>query len=90
MIGLFVWALSTLIGGLIIGGLGRLVAPGRHPIGFWATALCGIGGALIGGAVAALLFGGPVHHWLSTLVLEVLAAAGLVSLVARRRWRGWA
>ena len=90
MIGLVLWALSTLVGGLVIGGLGRLVVPGPNPIGFWATALCGIGGALIGGAVAAWLFGGPVNHWLLTLVLEVLTAAALVSVVMRRRHRPWA
>lgn len=81
---------SILIGGLIIGGLGRLVVPGPNPIGFWWTVACGVGGALIGGVVARALFFNPSAHWLITLVLEVLAAAFLVSLVSKRRRRRWA
>ncbi|HTV11072.1 MAG TPA: hypothetical protein VME20_04350 [Acidimicrobiales bacterium] len=87
MTGLLVWVVGTLVGGLVIGGLGRLVVPGPNPIGFWLTALCGIGGALIGGLVAAVLFWGPATHWFVTLVLEVLAAACLVALVSRQRRR---
>jgi uncharacterized membrane protein YeaQ/YmgE (transglycosylase-associated protein family) len=77
--------LTIVIGGLIIGGLGRLVVPGRNPIGFWWTLACGVGGSLIGGIVARALFFNPSNHWLITLVLEILAAALLVSLVSRRR-----
>ena len=41
--------LTVLIGGIIIGLLGKLVAPGdRDNIPFWLTILCGIGGMLIG------------------------------------------
>ncbi|HLI58246.1 MAG TPA: hypothetical protein VKV21_01140 [Solirubrobacteraceae bacterium] len=38
--------------GLVIGGLGRLVVPGRQPIGILTTALLGIAAALLGGIVA--------------------------------------
>ena len=44
--GLILW---TIIGGVIIGLLGKFFAPGdRDKIPFWLTVLCGIGGILIG------------------------------------------
>jgi len=76
---------SILIGGLVIGALGRLVVPGPNPIGFWWTVACGVGGAIVGGIVARLLFFNPGAHWLITLVIEVVAAAFLVSLVSKNR-----
>ena len=75
------------VGGLLIGVLGRLVVPGPNPIGLLWTLLCGWGGAVIGGIVAGLLFRHPRVHWFLTLVLEVLAAALLVWLLSRRRRR---
>ena len=75
------------VGGLLIGVLGRVVVPGPNPIGVLWTLLCGWGGALIGGIVAGLLFRHPGTHWFITLVLEVLAAALLVWLLTRRRRR---
>jgi uncharacterized membrane protein YeaQ/YmgE (transglycosylase-associated protein family) len=47
----------TLIGGTIIGLLGKFVAPGdRDNIPLWLTILCGIGGMLIGSYLYAALF----------------------------------
>jgi uncharacterized membrane protein YeaQ/YmgE (transglycosylase-associated protein family) len=47
----------TLVAGVIIGLLGKLVAPGdRDNIPLWLTILCGIGGALIGSYLYAALF----------------------------------
>jgi uncharacterized membrane protein YeaQ/YmgE (transglycosylase-associated protein family) len=44
--GLILW---TIIGGIIIGLLGKWVAPGdRDKIPFWLTVVCGILGILIG------------------------------------------
>jgi uncharacterized membrane protein YeaQ/YmgE (transglycosylase-associated protein family) len=48
---------------------------------------CGVGGAIVGGIVARLLFFNPGAHWLITLVIEVAAAAFLVSLVSKNRHR---
>jgi uncharacterized membrane protein YeaQ/YmgE (transglycosylase-associated protein family) len=46
--------LGVLVAGLIIGLLGKFVAPGdRDNIPLWLTVLCGIGGVLIGYYVAA-------------------------------------
>ena len=47
----------TLIGGTIIGLLGKFVAPGhRDNIPLWLTVVCGIGGMLIGSYLYAALF----------------------------------
>ncbi|MGH9104515.1 MAG: GlsB/YeaQ/YmgE family stress response membrane protein [Acidimicrobiales bacterium] len=81
---------NVVVGGLVLGGLGRLVVPGRNRIGFWWTVLCGMGGSFFGGLVATALFGRPGAHWFWRLVLEILAAAVLVALVTRRRRRRWA
>lgn len=90
MLGVIFWLFALIFGGLVIGALGRLVVPGRNPIGFWRTVLCGVAGSVIGGAVAAALFGHPTNHWLIDVIFEVLAAAALVALFSRRRGRYWA
>ena len=47
----------TLVAGLIIGLLGKAVAPGdRDNIPLWLTVLCGIGGCLGGSYLYAALF----------------------------------
>lgn len=73
------YLISLLITGLIIGGLGRLVVPGRNPMGLGLTMLLGIGGALIGGIIAAAIGAGVFV----SLLFEVLVAAALVALVSR-------
>ena len=45
MVGTILWAL---IGGTIIGLLGKTFAPGKRDIALWLTILCGIGGILLG------------------------------------------
>ncbi len=53
-----VWTLVvTLLGGTVIGQLGKLVAPGsRDNIPLWLTVLCGIGGMLAGSYLYAAVF----------------------------------
>jgi uncharacterized membrane protein YeaQ/YmgE (transglycosylase-associated protein family) len=73
--------LSIVLSGLIIGALGRLAIPGPNPMSIGMTILVGIGGSIIGGLIGALLFrdrNGLV------VVLEVLAAAGIVYFMQRR------
>jgi uncharacterized membrane protein YeaQ/YmgE (transglycosylase-associated protein family) len=49
----------TLVGGLIIGLLGKAVAPGdRDNIPLWLTVVCGIVGMILGSLVYWWLFGG--------------------------------
>jgi uncharacterized membrane protein YeaQ/YmgE (transglycosylase-associated protein family) len=45
MVGTILWAL---IGGAIIGMLGKWIAPGDRDIPLWATVLCGVGGVFLG------------------------------------------
>jgi uncharacterized membrane protein YeaQ/YmgE (transglycosylase-associated protein family) len=73
--------IAVLVGGLVIGALGRLLVPGPNPIGFGWTLLCGIAGSFLGGLLGRYLF----HFGFVTLALEVLVAAAFVSLVARRQ-----
>lgn len=48
----------TLLGGLVIGLLGKWVAPGdRDNIPLWLTVVCGIGGMILGSLVYWWLFG---------------------------------
>jgi uncharacterized membrane protein YeaQ/YmgE (transglycosylase-associated protein family) len=50
--------LVTLIGGIIIGTLGKMLAPGdRDNIPFWLTIVCGIIGMIVGSLVYYWIFG---------------------------------
>ena len=79
---------SVLVGGLIIGALGRLVVPGPTPMGCLGTIGVGVLGAVIGGAIARAIYRYPDNHPVVSLLLEVGAAAVLVALLTRGR-RGY-
>jgi uncharacterized membrane protein YeaQ/YmgE (transglycosylase-associated protein family) len=66
------WALI----GLVIGALARLVMPGEQAIGWLGTALCGVGGALLGGIIADAVGVGSILQFL----IAVLVSAGLIAL----------
>ena len=42
--------------GFIVGWLAQAFYPGAQSLGFWMTALLGIGGSLVGGIIGSLLF----------------------------------
>lgn len=73
-----------LIAGLIIGLLGKFVAPGsKDNTPVWLTVLCGIGGVLIG-LVVYRAFGGngsPGVDW-TRWIVSVLIAAALVVIAS--------
>lgn len=75
--------LSALVTGLVVGALGRLVAPGAQRLGCILTVLVGIVAAIVGGYVAVAV--GVVGFWL-TLAFQVVVAAVIVALlgIARR------
>ena len=54
-----IWfVIVTLVGGTIIGILGKMVAPGdRDRIPFWLTVVCGVVGMLVGSYLYWALFG---------------------------------
>ncbi len=66
------WALI----GLVIGGLGRLVVPGRQAIGILTTVLLGIAASLLGGVVARAAHLGNGLRFL----IAIGVAAGLVAV----------
>jgi uncharacterized membrane protein YeaQ/YmgE (transglycosylase-associated protein family) len=78
--------LFVLIGGVVIGLLGKFVAPGdRDKIPLWLTVVCGVVGIFLGTYLYVDLLGGkestPGVDWLRHLV-QVLAAAVLVMIAA--------
>ena len=66
--------IGLIIGGLIVGALGRLLNPGPDPMGWIVTIAIGIAAMLVVG----LLVGG----WLG-FILAVIVAAVLVAVVQR-------
>jgi uncharacterized membrane protein YeaQ/YmgE (transglycosylase-associated protein family) len=81
--------ISLLVGGLVVGALGRLLHPGRDPMSIWLTIGIGVAAMLIAGLVLRPLigFGGG-------FVTAVIVAVVIVWLYARhmgggaRRTRG--
>jgi uncharacterized membrane protein YeaQ/YmgE (transglycosylase-associated protein family) len=80
--------LGAIVIGAIIGALGRLVLPGRQPIGWILTVVVGIVAALIGTALAQYLGVATTDgiDWIELVMQVVLAVVG-VGLVAGLRGR---
>jgi uncharacterized membrane protein YeaQ/YmgE (transglycosylase-associated protein family) len=85
--------IGILIAGLIIGLLGKLVAPGdKDNIPLWLTLLCGIGGVLLGYYVSGALGveSTPGIDWIRWIISIILAAVLVViasSLTGRNTGR---
>jgi uncharacterized membrane protein YeaQ/YmgE (transglycosylase-associated protein family) len=71
---------SYLVSGLIVGGLARLVLPGRESVGLLGTSLVGLAGGAIGGFAGRALHVGQLME----LVLSVAAAAVLLTALGLR------
>lgn len=78
--------ISALVIGLIIGGLGRLVVPGRQHISLLMTIFVGIVAALLGTATATVL--GVAHtggiDWIELTLQLGLAGGGVAALSGAR------
>ena len=91
--GVIVEIIGVLIAGLIIGLLGKFVAPGdRDNIPLWLTLLCGIGGVLIGYYVAAALgveetSGIDWIRWIISIVLAAILVIIAATVTGRRTGR---
>jgi len=76
--------IGVILAGIIIGLLGKFVAPGnRDNIPIWLTIICGIGGVLIGWFIYTA-FGGngsPGIDWVRWLI-AIAVAAVLVMIAA--------
>lgn len=84
LVGLALELLWLAITGLIVGGLGRLVLPGKQEIGLLQTALIGIAASLLGGLLAEIFNAG----WLVRFLVAVALAAIGVTLVSSRERLG--
>ncbi len=76
--------IGVIIAGIIIGLLGKFVAPGdRDNIPIWLTIVCGVGGVLIGYYVAAALGVDATNgvDWLRWII-SIIVAAVLVMVAA--------
>ena len=75
--------IGWLIIGLVAGALARLLVPGRDPMGWLATILLGLAGALVGGVLADMLFDDE-----SIGLVGAVAGAVLLLLVYNTMTRG--
>jgi uncharacterized membrane protein YeaQ/YmgE (transglycosylase-associated protein family) len=85
--------ITAILIGIVVGVLGRLLVPGKQPIGMLLTILVGIASAFIGTAIARALGIPTVTNgidWMELLVQVVVAALGvaLVSALMGRRTTG--
>ncbi|WP_067143152.1 GlsB/YeaQ/YmgE family stress response membrane protein [Microtetraspora malaysiensis] len=80
--------LGAIVIGAVIGALGRLLLPGRQPIGWILTIVVGIVAALVGTAIAQVLGVAttPGIDWIELIMQVVLAVIG-VGVVAGIRGR---
>lgn len=70
--------LGWIVLGAVLGGLARLILPGRDPMSLGATILVGVAGELIGGLIFGLILGVGAG-WIAGLACSV----GLVYLSRR-------
>jgi uncharacterized membrane protein YeaQ/YmgE (transglycosylase-associated protein family) len=82
-------AIGIIVTGFLLGAAARWIVPGPDPMPLWLTIAIGMMASLIGGGIAAGIFGSK-HlttsrgHIFATLLLEVAIATGVV--VAYRRF----
>jgi len=74
--------ITWLIIGLVVGGLARLLVPGRQHIGIVLTILIGVVAALVAGIITTAIVG--IGHPVIAFVVALLAAALLVSAFTTR------
>ncbi len=79
---MLVFLLYLVLAGLVIGALGRLAIPGPNPMSIGMTIAVGIGGSLVAGVIARLLFNRGAG-----LILAVLCSAAIVWLLQRNERR---
>jgi len=97
MNGVYVWkgrdmeVIGVIVAGIIIGLLGKLVAPGdKDNTPIWATILAGIAGVLIGWYVSAALGvaetdGVDWIRWIISIVVAAILVMVTASLMGRNR-----
>ena len=85
--------LGVIVTGIIIGLLGKLIAPGdRDNIPLWLTVLCGVVGVVAGYYIAAALGveetdGIDWIRWIISIAVAVVAVMVAATVTGRRRGR---
>jgi uncharacterized membrane protein YeaQ/YmgE (transglycosylase-associated protein family) len=81
--------LAWIVFGFIVGVIGRLLMPGRDPMGWVATTFLGIIGSIVGGLIAySLQIGTTVYapgSWLMSILGAIIALAIYRQSQTRRR-----
>lgn len=82
-----IWAIiSWLLIGALVGLIARAIMPGKQSMGFFATALLGVLGAVVGGFLGGLLGSGSVESLLQnpwslwTVLLSVIGAVIVLAI----------
>lgn len=79
----FLWIIGIIIGGLIIGVIGKLILPGKQAIPMWLTIVAGIVGVVIGTLLAQAFGLGTAGVWnLWEIVLQVVVGVVAVGAAA--------
>lgn len=82
--------LGTIIAGIVIGVLARVVLPGRQTYGWLVTIILGILGALIGFWLAGMLGVAHTHgidwiRWILSVAVAAVLSVIYTSITRRRR-----
>jgi uncharacterized membrane protein YeaQ/YmgE (transglycosylase-associated protein family) len=85
IVGMPAWAIiSTVIVGIVIGALGRLVVPGKRRVNILIVFLAGLIGSIVGGFLGSHVFG---LGWIGTTLVEIGIAAAVIAFMASPRGR---
>jgi uncharacterized membrane protein YeaQ/YmgE (transglycosylase-associated protein family) len=83
--------IGVIVAGIIIGLLGKWVAPGdRDKIPFWLTILCGIAGVIVGWYIAAGLgveatSGVDWIRWIVSVLVAAVFVMAAATITGRRK-----
>jgi uncharacterized membrane protein YeaQ/YmgE (transglycosylase-associated protein family) len=72
----------AIIVGLVLGVIGRALAPGKQDIPIWLTIVVGIVAALIGSAIVGPLRDTDGVDWIELIVQVILAVIGVMAAAA--------
>jgi uncharacterized membrane protein YeaQ/YmgE (transglycosylase-associated protein family) len=78
----------AIIVGLILGVVGRAIAPGKQDIPIWLTIVVGIVAALIGSAIVGPMRDTNGVDWVELLVQIILAVIGVIAAASVYGGRG--
>lgn len=75
------YVLGLIVSGLVVGALGRLLVPGRQPLGCLGTIAAGLLGSLVAGLAGRAIFG--ADSYAPGFIASVLGATLVVWIASR-------